>query len=272
MIHCHDWLTIKAGVKLKNKLGIPLVLTIHSTEFDRSGWLNPNDWFINIEREGMLNADVVITVSYFTRQILIEKYGIPADKIRVVHNAVTPIGEGEKKNIVLFLGRLTLQKGPEFFIKAAKKVVKKEKNCTFVVAGSGDMLPKLIHQAVDLGISNKVIFTGALTDDEVKHIYRIAKVYVLPSVSEPFGITVLEALSAGTPVIVSKRAGVAEVLKHCLRVDFWDVDDMANKIISLLRYKPLWKTLSKKGKEEAGFFTWEKAAQKTLDIYHEVIS
>ena len=269
LVHCHDWLTMKAGIAVKEKLGIPLVLTVHSTEYDRSGWLYPNDWFINIEKEGMEKADIIIAVSHFTQRVIVEKYGIPTEKIRVVHNAVYPIGEGEKKDIILFLGRLTIQKGPEFFLKAAKKVLEYE-DVHFVVAGMGDMLPRLIDQAIDLGISNRVIFTGRLSEEEVRHIYQISSVYVMPSVSEPFGITALEAISAGTPTIVSKTAGVSEAFRNCLRVEFWDTDEMANKIVSLLRYEPLRNELSSQGKQEIDLFTWDRVAEKTLSVYNEV--
>ena len=269
-IHCHDWLTMKAGVQIKEKTGTPLVLTVHSTEYDRSGWLNPNQWFIDIEKEGMEKADVIIAVSHFTKRVIIEKYGIHPDKIKVVHNAVYPISEGKKQKIVLFLGRLTIQKGPEFFLKAAKKVLDYE-DARFVVAGMGDMLHGLINQAVDMGISNRVIFTGLLTEDEVHHIYGISSVYVMPSVSEPFGITALEAISAGTPTIVSKTAGVSETFRNCMRVDFWDTDEMANKIVSLLRYDPLHKTMSEQGKREINLFTWDRVATKTIDVYNQVI-
>ena len=266
LIHCHDWLTMKAAVALKEKLDIPLVLTVHSTEYDRSGWIYPNQWFIDIEREGMEKADRIIAVSQFTKKVIIEKYGISPDKITVVHNAVYPIGDGEKRNLVLFLGRLTIQKGPEFFLKTAKKVLEYE-DARFVIAGIGDMFPKLIEQAVHLGISNKVIFTGKLTEEEVKHIYKISSIYVMPSVSEPFGITALEAISAGTPTIVSKSAGVSEVLKNCFKVDFWDTDEMANKIIALLRYDSLRDTMRQSSKREIQLFTWDRVAERTLQVY-----
>jgi len=262
---------MKAGIALKEKLDIPFILTVHSTEYDRSGWLYPNQWFIDIEREGMEKADRIIAVSHFTKRVIVEKYGINADKISVVHNAVYPIGEGEKQNVVLFLGRLTIQKGPEFFLKAAKKVLELEENCKFVVAGMGDMLPQLIDEALALGIANNVIFTGLLTEDEVRHIYQIASVYVMPSVSEPFGITALEAVSAGTPVIVSKTAGVSEAFNNCLRVDFWDTDEMANKVVSLLRYEPLWNTIAEQGKQEIELFTWDRVAENTLSVYRDVV-
>jgi len=269
-IHCHDWLTMKAGVAIKEKTGTPLVLTVHSTEYDRAGWLYPNDWFINIEREGMEKADKIIAVSHFTKRVIVEKYGINPDKITVVHNAVYPIGEGEKKNIVLFLGRLTIQKGPEFFLKTAKKVLEHE-DTRFVVAGMGDMLPRLINQAVDMGISNRIIFTGKLSEEEVRHIYQISSVYVMPSVSEPFGITALEAISAGTPTIVSKTAGVSEAFQNCLRVDFWDTDEMANKIIAILRYDALRNTINENSKREIELFTWDRVAERTIDVYRGVI-
>jgi glycosyltransferase involved in cell wall biosynthesis len=270
-VHCHDWLTMKAGITLKEKWGIPLVLTIHSTEYDRSGWIYPNQWFIDLEREGMEKADRIIAVSHFTRRVIVDKYGINPDKISVVHNAVYPIPEGHKQEIVLFLGRLTIQKGAEFFLKAVNKVKDYEPDTKFVVAGTGHMLPRLISQALDMGISDRVIFTGRLTEDEVKHIYGISSVYVMPSVSEPFGITALEAISAGTPTIASKTAGFSEAFINCLRVDFWDTDEMANKIISLLRYDPLHRTLTKEGKREVELFTWDRVADKTIDVYNRVI-
>ena len=271
LIHGHDWLTMKAGIRLKEKLCVPLVFTIHSTEYDRSGGINPNQWFIDIEREGMKSADQLIAVSEFTKKIMIEKYGIPSEKIKVIHNAVNPLGKGKKQKIVLFLGRLTIQKGPEFFLKTAKRVLELEKNVKFVVAGSGDMLPRLIDQAMDMKIGNKIIFTGKLTEDEVKHIYRIASVYVMPSVSEPFGITALEAISAGTPTIVSKASGVSEAFKNCFKVDYWDTDETANKIIALLRYLPLSETIAKNGSDEIKMFTWDSVAQQTIKQYQNII-
>jgi glycosyltransferase involved in cell wall biosynthesis len=270
-VHCHDWLTMKAGAEIKEKLGIPFILTVHSTEYDRSGWLYPNQWFIDIEREGMEKADRIIAVSHFTKRVIVEKYGINPDKICVVHNAVYPIPEGHKKEIVLFLGRLTIQKGAEFFLRAASRVKDYEPDARFVVAGTGDMLPQLITQAIDMGISDRVVFTGRLTDDEVRHIYGISSVYVMPSVSEPFGITALEAISAGTPTIASKTAGFSEAFNNCLRVDFWDTDEMANKIISLLRYPPLHTTLKKEGQREIDLFTWDNVADKTIQVYNEVM-
>jgi len=219
----------------------------------------------------MEKADRIIAVSHFTKRVIVDKYVINPDKISVVHNAVYPIPENKKQEIVLFLGRLTIQKGAEFFLHAAQKVKDFEPDTKFVVAGTGDMLPKLIDQAIDLGISDRVIFTGRLSEDEVKHIYGISSVYVMPSVSEPFGITALEAISAGTPTIASKTAGFSEAFKNCLTVDFWDTDELANKIVSLLRYDPLHRTLVIEGKREIDLFTWDRVAENTLDVYREVV-
>jgi glycogen(starch) synthase len=271
VIHCHDWLTMRAGTTLKEKTNLPLIITIHSTEYDRAGWLYPNQWFIDMERQGMEKADKIIAVSHFTKRVIVEKYGINPEKIEVVHNAVYPIPEGKKQELVLFLGRLTIQKGAEFFLKAAQKVKEHEPDARFVVAGAGDMLPRLIEQSINLGISDRVIFTGRLTEEEVKHIYSISSVYVMPSVSEPFGITALEAISAGTPTIVSKTTGIAETFKNCLKVDFWDTDEMANKIISLLKYDPLRNTIAHEGKHEINLFTWDRVAKQTIDVYNGVI-
>lgn len=271
LIHCHDWLTVNAGVSIKHTFGIPLVLSIHSTEYDRSGGINPNQWFIDIEKKGMQAADKIIAVSHYTQRILVDRYHIPKDKIQVVHNAVYPISEKTKQKIVLFLGRLTIQKGPLYFVKAAKKVLEHE-DCQFIVGGAGDMFQALVDESVRLGISDRVIFTGRLSDEEVEHLYGIASVYVMPSVSEPFGITALEAISAGTPTIVSKSAGVSEVFKNALQVDFWDTDEMANQIISLLRYEPLHSTLKHNGKSEIKLFTWDQVSQRTKEVYQQVIS
>jgi glycosyltransferase involved in cell wall biosynthesis len=268
VIHSHDWLTIQASIALKDLLGVPLVLTVHSTEYDRSGWRHPNQWFIDIERQGMEKADKIIAVSQFTKRTIIEKYGINPDKVTVIYNAVYPIAEGEKQKLVLFLGRLTIQKGADVFLRAAKKVTEFEHGVRFVVAGAGDLLPDLIDQAVKLGISNRVIFTDRLTDEEMKHMYGIASVYVMPSVSEPFGIAALEAISAGTPTIASKTAGVCETFHNCLKVDFWDSDEIANKIIALLRYESLNNALTENGRKEIELFTWDNVAEKTLDIYN----
>jgi len=248
VIHAHDWLTYPAGIAAKEVSGKPLVVHMHATEFDRSGE-NINQQVYDIERVGMEAADKVIAVSNRTRNIVIHRYGINPDKVVTVYNSVEPftlpdefkVTKGFDEKIVTFLGRITFQKGPEYFVEAAKKVLEKDSNVRFVMAGSGDMLNRMIRRVAKLGISDKFHFTGFLKGVEVYEMFSISDVYVMPSVSEPFGISPLEAMASDVPVIVSKQSGVAEILKHALKVDFWDVDDMADAIYGLLHYEGLSK-------------------------------
>lgn len=277
VIHAHDWMTYPAGVAVSMMTGKPLVVHVHSTEFDRSGE-HVNQVVYDIEREGMERADKVITVSHFTRSICAERYGIAPEKIAVVYNGVerngswtmgqTHIRQGEK--LVLFLGRITMQKGPEYFLHAAKKVLEVMDDVKFVMAGSGDMMYRSIELAAQLGIGNRVLFTGFLRGDDVKKIYQMADLYVMPSVSEPFGIAPLEALDNDVPVIISKQSGVSEVLKHALKVDFWDVNEMANKIVAVLRHPPLQMTLRNHGNFEVRKLRWADAAQHCMNVYEEL--
>ncbi len=228
VIHAHDWLTYPAGIAAKEVSGKPLVIHVHATDFDRSGGkVNPRVY--EIEKHGMDVADKIITVSNWTRDIVIEKYGINPEKIVTVYNAVEPfsdldklsIRKGISDKIVTFLGRITMQKGPEYFVEAAYKVLKKMDNVRFVMAGSGDMMNKMILRTAHLGISNRFHFTGFLSGDDVYQMYSISDVYVMPSVSEPFGISPLEAIQSNVPVIISRQSGVAEVLNHAIKIDFW---------------------------------------------------
>ncbi|MBI3037233.1 glycosyltransferase family 4 protein [Candidatus Woesearchaeota archaeon] len=283
IIHAHDWMTYKAGLAAKRVSGKPLVVHVHATEFDRTGGLGANEHVSRIEKEGMEKADAVITVSGYTKQKIMENYGIPESKIKVVHNAIDKddipqigqVDSGKNPNnrikTVLYLGRITLQKGPDYFIAAAKKALEAEPNIKFVIAGSGDMEPRIIEQAAHLGIAHKVLFAGFLRDEEIHRAYRMADLYVLPSVSEPFGITPLEAVMNHTPALVSKQSGVTEVLKNCLQVDFWDVDQMANKMVAALRYKELHSELSRSSYEEASKMSWSKSAQKCIEVYGNVL-
>jgi len=276
VIHAHDWMTYPAGMALARATGRPLVAHIHSTEFDRSGE-HVDQRVYDIERRGMHAAVRVIAVSHLTRKICIHRYGVAPDKIRVVYNGVAWEGYeprpeqaiGPKDKIVLFLGRITMQKGPEYFVAAAKRVLEKVPNVKFVVAGSGDMARSMIEQAAALGIGHRVLFAGFLRGEAVRRVYRMADCYVMPSVSEPFGIAPLEAISNDVPVIISKQSGVAEVLTHALKVDFWDIDEMANKIIAVLRHPPLSRTLREHGAMEVRGLTWEGAAAKVTEVYHE---
>ncbi len=278
VIHAHDWMTYPAGMALARATGRPLVVHIHSTEFDRSGE-HVNQRIYDIERRGMHAAVRVIAVSYLTRKICTSRYGISGDKIEVVYNGVEWAGYeprpnlsiSPKERIVLFLGRITMQKGPEYFVAAAKRVLEKIPNVKFVVAGSGDMARRMIEQAAALGIGHKVLFTGFLRGADVKRVFRMADCYVMPSVSEPFGIAPLEAICNDVPVIISKQSGVAEVLTHALKVDFWDIDEMANMIVAVLRYPPLSQTLRRHGALEVRGLTWDGAAQRCAQVYGDAI-
>jgi glycogen(starch) synthase len=278
VIHAHDWMTYPAGLAVAAYSGKPLVVHVHSTEFDRSGQ-NVNQEVYDIERAGMHGADRVVCVSYLTRGIVLSRFGVPAEKVEVVYNAVeppagqpmqmAPIGRDEK--IVLFLGRITMQKGPEYFLLAAKKVLEKyKKKVRFVIAGSGDLIGKTIELAAQLGIGRYVTFTGFLRGDDVARVFQMADLYVMPSVSEPFGIAPLEALAHNVPVIISKQSGVSEVLTHVLKVDFWDVDEMANKILAILRHPPLQRVLRQQGQIELKKLSWRDSAQRCKEIYEEL--
>jgi glycogen synthase len=279
IIHAHDWLTFKAAVEAKKASGKYFVAHMHATEFDRSGDNGVDQKVYEIEREGMEQADLVIANSNFMKNKIIKHYGIPESKIRVVHNAVDfsdytieEIGELKKtKKIVLFLGRITLQKGPDYFVTAAKRVLEHYSNAVFVVAGSGDMEAAMIKQAARMGISDKFIFAGFLRGKDVQKAYRMADLYVMPSVSEPFGITPLESMINGTPVLISKQSGVSEVIENCLKSDFWDIDDMADKIVSVLRYNKLHKCLSSNGDKEVKKISWDTPAKRCVDIYKELM-
>lgn len=279
VIHAHDWLTYKAGLGAKALTGKPLVVHMHATEYDRCGD-NPNMYVVAIEREGMMGADVVICVSNYTKNLVTQKYGIPAEKVFVVHNGVETemLIPWEEKHpfakanpIVLFMGRVTMQKGPDYFLKAAKRVLDLDPQIRFVIAGTGDKEVELLHLAASMGIGDKVLFTGFLKGNEIQRMYRMASVYVMPSVSEPFGIAPLESLLHNTPVIISKQSGVSEVLTHCIKVDFWDIDALANKIIGVIHHAHVGNIMAREGKKQALEQKWEDAAVKVSEIYRRVV-
>ena len=278
VIHAHDWMTFPAGLRLARATGKPLVVHVHSTEFDRSGE-HTNPIIEAIERRGVHGALKVITVSRLTRGIVTGRYGVDPDKVEVVYNGIDidPNEQGiepirRRDKIVLYLGRITFQKGPEYFIRAAEKVLSIEENVKFVVAGSGDLYQSTIELAAELGIGNKVLFTGFLRGADVDHVFKLADLYVMPSVSEPFGIAPLEAMSHEVPVLISKSSGVSEVLTHVLKVDFWDVESMADKILAVLRHPPLSQTLREHGRFEVRKLTWSGAAQRCRQVYGRAIS
>ncbi|MCG3128502.1 MAG: D-inositol-3-phosphate glycosyltransferase [Phycisphaerae bacterium] len=280
VIHAHDWMTFPAAITVRGLSGKPLVVHVHSTEFDRSGE-HVNQRIYDFERAGMHIADRVIAVSHLTRNIVVNRYSVDPKKVSVVYNGIDDDGGmkdvrlpaiARDEKIVLFLGRVTMQKGPEYFLAAAKRVLEHVQNVRFIMAGSGDMIRRTIEMAAQMGIGHKVLFTGFLRGDDVKRIYRMADLYVMPSVSEPFGIAPLEALSNDVPVLISKQSGVAEVLTHALKVDFWDIDEMANKIIAVLRHPPLQNTLRDHGRIEVGRLTWSEAAERCEEVYRQMVA
>jgi glycogen synthase len=286
IIHAHDWMSFKAGLEAKRILGKPLVVHIHSTEVDRTGGTNLNDYIYQAEKTGMEQADQVITVSNFTKDLVEKYYGIPGSKIEVVHNGIdldsydsAPTEEENSINqfkeagfkVVLFVGRITIQKGPDYFLLAAKRVLEYNPKVIFVVTGSGDMEYKIINMAAELGIGDKVLFTGFLRGPELQSIYKLADLFVMPSVSEPFGLTALESALSGTPVLVSKQTGVSEVLTHVLTADFWDTEEMASKILAVLNYDSLQMSLKQNGQDQVRAINWKAASEKCVAIYRSLL-
>ena len=277
VIHAHDWLTMLAGVEAKRVSGRPLAVHVHALEFDRSGQ-HVNQAVYDIEKFGMERADRVIAVSHYTREIILKRYGIEPSKVEVVHNAITrkhtpiPLRDRDEKRekVVLFLGRITFQKGPDYFVEAAAEVLKHRKNVRFVMAGSGDMASRMIQRVAQLRMGRKFHFTGFLTGAAVERMYLLSDFYVMPSVSEPFGISPLEAMCYDVPVIISRQSGVSEVLKHALKVDFWDIHELAGKIIALLDHPPLREELLRQGARELEGIQWDNAGRKLTEIYGQI--
>jgi glycosyltransferase involved in cell wall biosynthesis len=276
VIHAHDWVTFPAAVALSMSLHKPLVVHVHATEYDRSGEYM-NQAVYEIERQGMERASAVIAVSNYTSGVLVSRYGIPADKIHVVHNGINPRpmanrSNGNHKGVrVLFLGRITSQKGPEFFVKAAEQVLRKYDNIKFIMAGWGDLAPDIVESVAARRLGTKILFTGFLRGGQVDNAYRSCDIYVMPSVSEPFGLTALEAVQQGLPVILSKTTGVGEILNRgALKVDFWDANKMAQQIIDVLDNPMLAEQLRISAAGEIQHLTWDAAARKCLSIYNFV--
>ncbi len=278
VIHAHDWLAYPAGIAAMAVSGKPLVIHVHATDFDRSGGsVNPDVY--QIEKNGMDAASKVITVSNLTRDIVINRYNIDPDKVETVYNAVEPVNicediivsKGFDEKVVTFLGRITLQKGPEYFIEAANKVLKVMNNVRFVMAGSGDMMERMMRRAAALKITDRFHFTGFLRGSDVFKMLEMSDVYIMPSVSEPFGISPLEAMQSNVPVIISKQSGVAEILTHAVKTDFWDIDAMADAIYGILNYPALSRMFIKNGKEEVIRLKWDNSARHVRDIYYRVI-
>jgi len=278
VIHSHDWRTYPAGIHAKQVTGKPLVIHVHATEFDRSRG-KPNPTVFGIEKDGMNNADHIICVSNLTRDTVINNYGIDPAKVTTVHNAVTPLTPEQlnvpehksKEKVVTFLGRITMQKGPEYFVEAAAKVLKNNHNVRFVMAGSGDMMDKMINLAAERGIADRFHFPGFQKGNQVYEMLKASDVYIMPSVSEPFGISPLEAMQMGVPSIISKQSGCAEILTNVIKTDYWDIDAMADAINSIVTYPAMYEQLREDGLEEVNKITWDKAGQKVIDIYNKVL-
>src|SRR5665648_54742 len=278
VIHAHDWLAYPAGIAAKRISGKPLVIHVHATDFDRSGGsVNPQVYAM--EKEGMDAADKIITVSNMTRNIVIEKYNINPEKGTTVYNAVEPVSQEEKirlkkgidEKIVTFLGRITMQKGPEYFVEAANLVLQRMKNVRFVMAGSGDMMNAMVKRAAELKISDRFHFTGFLKGYDVFEMLKMSDVFVMPSVSEPFGIVPLEAMQSNVPVIISNQSGVSEILNYAIKIDYWDTYAMADAIYGLINYPALHSMFKKYGKEEVDNLLWKNTAANVRDIYLEAI-
>jgi glycosyltransferase involved in cell wall biosynthesis len=279
LVHAHDWMTYPAGVAAARALGVPLLVHVHATEFDRSGE-NPDPRVFALERMGMHLADRIVCVSHFTGRTVRYRHGADPDKIRVLHNAVTQREQRDqwhtactvKGPIILYLGRVTMQKGPDYFLQAAAKVVKLRPDVNFVLSGSGDMLPPMMMRSARLGLARNMFFTGFLRGKEVERMYSMADLYVMPSVSEPFGITPLEAMALDVPVIVSKQSGVSEIVANALKVDYWDVDELANKMLAVISYAPLRQQLIDQGREEVGRMRWEVRGGLLRTYYEELVA
>ncbi|MEI6788175.1 MAG: glycosyltransferase family 4 protein [bacterium] len=277
IIHAHDWMTFLAAIRAKRATGKPMVAHIHALEYDRSGD-SINGGIFEIEKMGMEAADHVIAVSHYTRNLIISHYGIRPEKISVVHNAVSRhhatrvyhVPHDRKKKTVLFLGRITSQKGPDYFIEAAARVLEKTPDVMFVMAGAGDMLPRMIERVGELRLGMHFHFTGFLQGHDVERMYAMSDLYVMPSVSEPFGLSPLEAMIYDVPVILSKQAGVNEIMPHALIVDFWNVDDIANKILAILKYPALSRELLRNGRKALRSIRWEVAAERIQLIYNKL--
>jgi glycogen(starch) synthase len=277
IIHAHDWLTYPAGAATKQVSGKPLVIHVHATEFDRSGG-DVNPVVYQIEKNGMDVADKIIAVSNLTRNTIIEKYNINPDKVITVYNAVEPLtdkfynlNKNYRDKIVTFLGRITLQKGPEYFIEAAYNVLQRRNDVMFVMGGSGELLNRMITRVAALRIGDRFHFTGFLKGDHVYQLYSLSDVYVMPSVSEPFGISPLEALQSNVPVIISRQSGVSEILRHAIKIDFWDIHAMADAIYGILSYEGLHKMFARYAKEEVDSLKWENTAYNVKQIYESLV-
>jgi len=278
VVHAHDWMTYPAAVAAKHFSGKPLVVHAHSLEFDRAGE-NGNERIMSVERYGLQNADKVIAVSHYTASIVHKRYGVPWDKLEVVHNGIgesfrkanNTLGQDQREKLVVYLGRITFQKGPDWFVRCAEKVAQKDSTIKFALAGSGDMLPGCVEMARDAGLEKQITFPGFLKGPKVKAALANASMYMMPSVSEPFGISALEAASLNTPALISKQSGVGEVLMHTLRADFWDTDLMAEYVLTAMKHQELREDLASNAAKELRNITWDRSSVRTRGVYSQLV-
>ena len=278
LIHIHDWLTFPAGIAARNTSGKPLIVHVHSTDFDRSGG-KINTSIYSIEKQGFEQADKIIAVSNRIKNCIIENYHISPTKITTVYNAIDPLQNAHKQNnkrkytekVVTFLGRITIQKGPEYFIEVAKLVLNRMKNVRFVMAGNGDMTDKMVELSAKYGISNKFHFAGFMKGNEVNEMLQMSDIFIMPSVSEPFGIVPLEAMQANVPVIISRQSGVSELIRNVIKTDFWDINAMADAIHGILSQRILSKVMAFEGNCEVNKLNWVHAAEHIRRVYQSVI-
>lgn len=282
IIHAHDWTSYLAGLAAKAASGKPLVLHVHATSFDQAGGNYVDPEIYAIEHRAFHEADSVVAISNYTRDIVVNKFNVPAEKVTVIHNGIKPIDpplhppvlaelKAQGKKIVFYNGRITIQKGVDYFVRAARRVVDVDPNVIFVISGWGDMEHQIMNLVGSLGLSQNFIFAGSLWEEERDRMYQCADLLVMPSVSEPFGLVPLEAIQHGTPVLISKQSGVAEVLTHALKVDFWDIEEMANKILCALRYGVMNRQLVQEGQRELRRLTWRVAAEKVITLYRRLM-
>lgn len=283
VIHAHDWTSYLAGVAAKIATGKKLIVHVHATSIDQAGGQNPDPEIFKIEQRAFAEADSIVTVSEYTKNIIINQHGAEAAKIEVIHNGtehhpvepLPPVLTTVKtlgKKIVIYHGRISIQKGLPQFIRAVRKVIEVEPNVLFIISGSGDMWREVIHLVGEFGLSEHVLFAGPLWEEDRDRLYQAADLCVMPSVSEPFGLVPLEALRNGTPSVITKQSGVTEVLPHALKVDFWDVDEMANKIVAALRYPSLRQQLVQEGKAHLVQLAWQKVAKKVAALYQRLLT
>lgn len=286
--HAHDWLTYEAGVLAKKNFGIPLVAHVHATEYDRSGMEGGNPLIHEIEREGLMWADRIIAVSQATKDIIVARYGIPADKIDVAYNGFDTstydddyyydktnyryleMLKNKGYTVVSTVGRFTLQKGLYHMMRAAARAISKHKKFVFLFAGDGEQKEELMRLSADLGISANVLFTGFIRGKQLRDVYSVSDVFVMSSVSEPFGLTALEAAHHGNALVITKQSGVGEILRSIMRYDFWDEDKLADSLVGIAESNALSENLKNGVKREYARISWDDVAKKCIEVYDEV--